>query len=214
MACCLLTTFPSQQRRPLQGLKLRCPFGIKMALRGGQHCVTTEHKLLPPEGLFTFESPAQSTRPCLWKACNTDLMNEWMNEWKNKSTLLSAWQIVSAQYIVAIIKFARCFGILFQKSWPEMIFLVNTSRHSEVTEDEINSIRRTIDGGSNNTSRGLGRCCEKNPHSSFPWWTAILFNLGDLCEKAEFCIIWKALSESKISLLQLKHSPLRRHDQR
>lgn len=44
----------------------------------------------------------------------------------NKSTLHSAWQIVSAQYIIAIIKFAHGLHILFQERWPDTIVLVNS----------------------------------------------------------------------------------------
>lgn len=40
-----------------------------------------------------------------------------------------------------------------------MIFLVNTQRHSEVIEDEIDSVRCTIDAGYNNPPK---RSCVVN----------------------------------------------------
>jgi hypothetical protein len=48
-----------------------------------------------------------------------------------------------------------------------MNFLVNIKRHSEVTEDKINSIRCSIDAGYNNTLRDLVLYLEQNPSPSF-----------------------------------------------
>lgn len=56
-----------------------------------------------------------------------------------------------------------------------MIFLVNTERHTEVTEDEIDSIRCSVDAGYGNTPRDLVLCHEQYSSPSFPLKSFVIF---------------------------------------
>lgn len=62
-----------------------------------------------------------------------------------KSALCSDWQIANDQYIVAIPDFAHCLYILCQKKMARDDGPSHIERWSEVTEEEIDSIRCTID---------------------------------------------------------------------